>query len=93
MTVATLNALTQTDWQTFWIPSNRILDTLSFAYALEVVDPKVDVATIQQFDLDVMGASKWVKQAQTDVEIAWYPTGVSFTPKNEGNYRFGYQVP
>lgn len=90
---ATLDVLANTEWMALFEDNQFIPDQIGFAFATDIVDPRNDVASIQSLGFQVNGASRWIKQSASDVEITWYVNGVSFTPKSVGNYKFAYQTP
>ena len=93
MTPAEFGGITVAQWTQLFSSNNGVLDSLAFAFALDITDPSADVATIDRLVLNVNDASSWKVQTQAEVEIRWRTDSVTFRTTTAGNYKLAYQVP
>ncbi|WP_405079228.1 discoidin domain-containing protein [Pectobacterium carotovorum] len=93
MTPAELGGITAAQWAQLFSSNNGVPDSLAFAFALDIIDPAADVATIDRLVLNVNDASSWKVQTQAEVEIRWRTDSVTFRTTTAGNYKLAYQVP
>ncbi|MBP2850604.1 discoidin domain-containing protein [Dickeya oryzae] len=91
MSVSSLNQITTAQWAQLF-PGTKP-DALAFAFALNVPDPSVDNAVVDDLVLNANNISAWKKQTEAEVEIRWYPDKVTFKTVAAGNYKLAYQQP
>ncbi|TYL41585.1 discoidin domain-containing protein [Dickeya sp. ws52] len=90
MTSTSINSLTSLEWGKLF---NTTLDSIAFAYVLDVPEPGNDSVLVDSITLNVDYASAWKKQTEAEVEIRWYPDKVTFKTVAAGNYKLAYQQP
>ncbi|MCL6360300.1 discoidin domain-containing protein [Pectobacterium polaris] len=93
MTPAEIGGITAAQWTQLFSSNNGVLDSLVFAFALDITDPVTDVATIDRLVLNINDASSWKVQSPSEVEIRWRTDSVTFRTATAGNYKLAYQVP
>ncbi|WP_174870828.1 discoidin domain-containing protein [Pectobacterium polaris] len=93
MTPADLGGITAAQWVQLFSSNNGVPDSLAFAFALDITDPEIDVATIDRLVLNVNDTSSWKVQSPAEVEIRWRTDSVIFRTATAGNYKLAYQVP
>ncbi|QRN37280.1 discoidin domain-containing protein [Pectobacterium carotovorum] len=92
MTPTELSGITAAQWAQLFSSNNGVPDSLAFAFALDIIDPAADVATIDRLVLNVNDASSWKAQSPAEVEIRWRTDSVTFRPATAGNYKLAYQI-
>lgn len=92
MTAATVAAITQAQWATFFGGADAQLDGLAVAFALSA-PATADNVTVKSLTLTVNETNSWKVQTPAEVEIRWRNNSVSFKTITAGDFKFIYQAP